>query len=487
MKTHTTIKYRLGPGILLGALCCAACEAPDGSDTALEAAFGPLSRSELALGERPVPLRAAEPRILDEAELEYVTGLRRELDFESDPDYVQDLYADPASFGGQVSSGNELLGLILTYEEIARMRTRNRLEHHGGELEAWFRRVHPGVYAGILVVSGGPDGGGLLVARVTGDPEALLREVEAQLPAELRGHLLLEQVPFSMDELVRHEAEVSRFLSELQAHGYEFNASAVDLAANRVTVFVPRGASTGMSEALRRRFGLDRIGVVEEKGRAAPSGWLKNQAYEWALAAGGQQITDYISNCTSGISAHGYFGPFMLTAGHCFASEKSVYQGGDKLGVVKARSISGKMDVEAISTFGERNTAGRFHRNANDFWSPVHWAIGLEKDTLGSIVCTSGTTTTGLDGFKNAPYRCGKLIQRYVRPNYKEFPNFSANFRIAQFASNPGDSGALVYWDTIYGTGAVGIVSGYTGEGFGVYSHLPYALEQWGLTLDAPG
>jgi len=211
---------------------------------------------------------------------------------------------------------------------------------------------------------------------------------------------------------------------------------------------------------------------------------LKNQPLAYALAAGGQLIQNAGGGwCTSGFAAHGYYGPFMLTAGHCFGINQTIYQGGAVLGKVATISYGGNRDALAITTFGKRNQAGRFHRNANDMWSPIHWAIGLNGDVIGAYVCTAGVTSTGLDGYKNPSWRCGKITQKYVSVGY--VPNSTASFRFANYLSQPGDSGATIYMDTIYGVGGVGINSGYTGQYTGIFSHLPYVLNAWGLTPES--
>lgn len=44
------------------------------------------------------------------------------------------------------------------------------------------------------------------------------------------------------------------------------------------------------------------------------------------------------------------------------------------------------------------------------------------------------------------------------------------------------DAGA-VYWDTIFGSLAVGLVSGATSGNDAILSHLPYVTNSWGLTV----
>ena len=47
-------------------------------------------------------------------------------------------------------------------------------------------------------------------------------------------------------------------------------------------------------------------------------------------------------------------------------------------------------------------------------------------------------------------------------------------FRLIDTWSQNGDSGGAVYWDTIFGSLAVGLVSGATSGNDAILSHLPY-------------
>lgn len=392
--------------------------------------------------------------------------------------------ASPEQYDARTSARDDLLGLVLTPDEVAQMRTRNRLEHHAAVLERWGRDNVPDTFAGLHIAAAADGGGAIVKVLFADDPELYREELTELLPEELRGRLVLERVAHSLNDLLAREREVDAALRRLVREGFEYNVTAADVVANRVTVFVPR-LTDQLRAALRRMVGDHMIGFVEEGGRAEPVGVLKDQPLIYALVAGGQYIHNNSAACTSAFAAHGYYGPFMLTAGHCFGINQTTYQGNAVLGKVAAINFSGNQDSLAVSTYGYRNQAGRFHRNADDMWSPIHWAIGLEADPIGAIVCSAGATTTGLDGYQNPSGRCGAITQKYAAISY--VPAGTASFRLANYWSNPGDSGGTIYWDTIYGVGGVGINSGRTGAGTGIFTHLPYALNAWGLTLDAPG
>ena len=443
----------------------------------------PLGDASAGWGGAAPALAPAAPVDLSDEALADIARLRREIGFNADPGYLRNLHADPAAFGASRSTGDDLLGLVMTDDEIAAMRTRNRIEHHASELELRMRGAYPETFAGLHVDRGSVEASTVIRVLFKGNPAKHRGELEAMLPEALRGSLVLEQVDYSLAELLEQERRVDRVVRRLEREGVPYNATAADVVANRVTVFVPE-LSTALLDALRADVGLTMLRFVEEEGRAEPT-WLKSDQYAWALVAGGQRIESSAAWCTSAFAAHGYFGPFMLTAGHCFNIDEMIGQGGITLGRAAARNFGGDQDALAITTYSYRNQAGRIHRNASDFWSPINGAIALEGDPIGAVVCTTGFTTTGLDGFQNPSGRCGQITHKYASISY--IPNSSASFRLASYWSNPGDSGAAIHWETIYGNYGMGINSGRTGAGTGIFSHLPYILNAWGLTLDSPG
>lgn len=429
----------------------------------------------------PVHAPAAPVELSDEA-LADIVRLRREIGFNADPERVRDLHARPGAYGASRSTGQDLLGLVMTDDEIAAMRTRNQLEHHASAMEARVKDAHPKTFAGLHVAPGDAEASTVIRVLFKDDPGKHRGELAGMLPEALRGNVVVERVDHSLAELLAEERKVDRVVRKLEREGVPYNATAADVLANRVTVFVPK-LSNKLVAALKSEVRLDMLRFVEEGGRAAPT-WLKNDQYAWALVAGGQRIEGPAGSCTSAFAAHGFFGPFMLTAGHCSNVDDMIVQGGATLGRAAAKNFGGNQDALAITTYSYRNQRGRIHRDASDFWSPIHGVIGLEGDPIGAVVCTTGYATTGLDGFQNPSGRCGQLTHKYVSISY--IPNSTPSFRLANYWSDFGDSGAAIYWDTMVGTLGVGINSGKTGAGTGVFSHLPYTLDAWGLTLDSP-
>ncbi len=125
-----------------------------------------------------------------------------------------------------------------------------------------------------------------------------------------------------------------------------------------------------------------------------------------------------------------------------------------------------------------RASAGNEHWTSSDYWRRITFAFGLNSDVVGQTVCQNGAGLTGLSGNLNASLRCGVVTSRTYDPG----AGWNNTFRRASFAGEPGDSGATVVWPTIYGHGAVGIVKGGNGTA-STYTHLPYVLQAWGLTL----
>lgn len=220
----------------------------------------------------------------------------------------------------------------------------------------------------------------------------------------------------------------------------------------------------------------------------------KSDAQVYNSVFAGLKISSGSSYCTSGFGVSTAYGDMLLTAGHCFLLGASTSQGGIALGQVVARNYriyyccdEGTFDAEVIaSSASSRATFGRIHLNDVDWAHRITGWIGLNSDTVGSIICHSGVTTAGLNGYLNQSEQCGPITQRNYSPSgYMYQP--SPVYRISTAQSRSGDSGGGFYFDSIYGSLGVGLMSGRRCSGSdcagdSIISHLPFIMNYWGIT-----
>jgi DNA-binding transcriptional ArsR family regulator len=444
-------------------------------------------------------LLAPSPRIATEEELSHARELREFLGFRADREYVRSLHARPVETDAVEAESSDLAGLVMTRAEAKQMALRNYLQLRSHVVERWARAYAPERYAGYYMAAGAAPSGTLLYVRFVDATRGDLLAARAQLPGVLRSSVEIEDAEESLAELEVRADTVDAVLAPLREQGLTTGLD-LDEREGRISVFVaPEHADR--ADEVRRLITDERVAI--EFGEDAPT-WLKNETYTYGLVVGGQLIRgpnydDYGQvqsfNCTSGFAAYGYYGPFMLTAGHCYLLNGMTYQGSLPLGPVKALNgtgINASFDAALISTYGYRVNWGRVHVNKNDFAHQITGATPLDGDKIGDLVCSTGATSTGVTGLLRPNTRCGAVTERQRRPSY--FPQAARKYRVANVTSLNGDSGGAVYWDTIFGYLATGLVSGCTAaidkvcltypDSRMIYSHLPYALATWGLTLN---
>jgi len=147
--------------VLSGAPGCT--EEDDAEVTALDADSVTLAdTAPVAVAATPVELRPEQ--------LPAILSLREQLGFEADHEFVADLYAHPEQYDARTSARDDLLGLVLTPDEVAQMRTRNRLEHHAAVLERWGRDNVPDTFAGLHIAAAANGGGAIVKVLFAGSP-----------------------------------------------------------------------------------------------------------------------------------------------------------------------------------------------------------------------------------------------------------------------------------------------------------------------------
>jgi hypothetical protein len=360
----------------------------------------------------------------------------------------------------------------------------------------------------------GPAYAGLAIQPVPGGPLALVVHTSAEVPGPALRQIRAAAAP--LPEAAVRIAPAERSLGELRslhravrdrlvaaeriAIGDASAGSALDVVANEVVVWAVADA-----EPVRRALGpLARHPAVRVEGfaGAAGDGVRKDEPLPFGLVIAGQRLDlpggdclrllligcERTGTCTSGFAVRSpSYGPFLLTAGHCAAVGDVASQGGAAIGPVALSHRGGRFDAALVQN-RHRTQRGRVHIHSQAFFEPVHFAIARGGDPVGAVVCHAGFATNGLDGNANPSRRCGVIRSRTYAPPDRLCPSEPCRpvYRLVSYGHRGGDSGAPVYWETIYGRGAVGIHKGSGPDGLGVYSHLPFVLRAYGLRLTRP-
>lgn len=370
-----------------------------------------------------------------------------------------------------------LFSLPLTPGEVPVAMARQRLQERGGEVDRAAMAALGDAYGGSWIEPGGPDGAGRIVV-ATADPDRAL-------PAALAGDesVAVVAVARSLDEL---RSETDGIERRLVAAGVASGGIAVDEVANEIVVHVADVDAAlghpGLADVVARPH------VRFEEGGRVERQVDKDDALIYLVVEGGQAIgpTDE-EVCTSGFAVQSGYGPFILTAGHCGSYVGEPWrQGGRALGEVAVMHPTGSFDGMLITTASVRYNRGRLHITSADYYEPVGFIT--PGDQINFIVCNTGFASTGMSGDLGAYTRCGAISSRTYDPG----TGYNATFRLADYRSLPGDSGAGIYRSTIYGISAEGVHTGCLASAPGVcasnpyrafYSYLPIIRDHWGLSL----
>jgi hypothetical protein len=432
-----------------------------------------------------------DARVLTREELAEVVKMRTALGLRADVDYVQAIHENPGAYGAKRSDHLDLLGLTMTDDEIALQHIRNRLEAHSGPLATHLAGEDAATYGGLqLEASETPGEGTVLRIFTTDDSAAHLSAMTGRIPPSLRSQIRFTKVQRSLASLIADQASIRDAVARARKAGARINATDIELAANRIVLHVVADDATTHA-AIVAESTLAGLPIVED-GVEAGLNLSKADHLPYGLVEGGLVVSNFNLNlwCTSGFAAHNAYGAFLLTAGHCGNLGDYFMQGGGFLGNVAAKQFYGALDAGAISTSGNRAQFGRFYNNLYDWAHPITFAIAENADTPGMAVCQDGAATTNLWGTGSQLSSCGLVQSQWL--DWSAVVPGGSFFRLTSVGHHHGDSGASVLWPSLYGDAGVGILSG----GFGVngedpylgmvYGHLPYVLDTWHLTLDAP-
>ncbi len=425
-------------------------------------------------GDETVVVASASVVDLDGPELEHVLELRRAWGLSTDGGTVGDLYRHPVEAGALEATDDRYGGLRLRADEVE-----IAAEHARNE---W---LAPSVRSAAVAILGSAIHGGTfveglsIVVQCAGcEVETVRTEIVDRVP-DAESALDVRVVTYPLVELVEIHHEVATMLeSDLSAV-----TSRIDEPTNRVIVAV-LAEDVVLAQSAVSSFPTSSVSIEVLPGE--PQDYVdKDDYYLFGVVGGGMSLdtSTQVGKCTSGVPTNNAaYGDMLLTAGHCGSTTSpSWLQGGSSLGVFALDSDSGNFDVGGIAIGGTRPSAGNIHSTSTDYWHTLTFAIGMNGDVTGSTVCQNGLATTGMSGNSNPTNRCGTLTSLTFDPG----AGWNPVFRYATMYGNTNDSGATIYWPTIYGYGAVGVLKGGSNPGGSPvwYSHLPYALNAWGLTL----
>jgi hypothetical protein len=430
----------------------------------------------------------AETRSIDSDEIERIVALRSTLGLNSARNFVTQLNRDPRSFGGVWSDSSDFAGLVVTVDEAVKLSKRNRLQDSLRRMNRTLQSMDVGHIESRILrnTEGGSYEAGLLFARPLTAIESA--KVKSEVVSNLDSKVSISIAPLDSGVL---ESLGERLASVALSEGIALSGYSLDYWSGIVRATVPTQAD---SDRLRSAIPFENVEITLG-GLSIPTA-NKDQVQPYGLVHSSLAINiaipsdpDHTSLCTSAFAVQGAYGNFLLTAGHCASLNMPSWQGGASLGTVAARNYrvyfccdDRRFDAAAITTSNVRPQWGRIHVNSGDWGHRITGTIGANTDSLGDVYCHSGITTSGLDGYSGPA--CGVLNSRSFAPTGYMY-NPLAVFRTFDTWSRPGDSGGGVYWDTIYGSLAVAIVSGSTGNSAddAIASHLPFVLDAWGLSV----
>ncbi|WP_283134946.1 S1 family peptidase [Rhizohabitans arisaemae] len=315
-----------------------------------------------------------------------------------------------------------------------------------------------------------PAAAGLSASEAKTSPEA-----KASPSSASEGELVAEIVDapvvrYSLTRLEEIKDEVLELAPEVLPGADKLISAAVHAERNRVVVEATE-APDALRTALAVRYGSDAVTIllVPDPGPIV----AHNRQRDTSPFYGGARIEASEGNCTSGFSWRVGTVPYMLTAGHCTASNSRVYtpvtqigtvvkdNWDNGIGTVKIDGQSGYYgDLALVKVVSGASSAGRMYIGNKDSGSSRAVAgMASRKSRRGDTFCIGGMKTGALCGWKVTHVaqnvRYGKKIGRNLVKSNK-----------TGTCPVGGDSGAPAY--TLNSKGRVvakGIYSGGGGSG----------------------
>lgn len=316
-------------------------------------------------------------------------------------------------------------------------------------------------------------GGGFLTVAVTQSPTAVREKLAAVVNHPARLRVVVRAHPIGA--LTRMVTNLRTWASEA---GRNLTGMRLDERANRIQV-----ATTDDVEETRRWI-ADRVGagapVDVEPAEVALVGTKYNNS---PPLRGGQRIDSIDGySCTSGFTARGPNGYYVLTAGHCSPADVYWDQVGTPIGIADRSDVSGT-DVLRIPV-----TPGTALTNQVTLWYTPTLATEARYRTITSSQASSADVVgqvSCITGQNFSDERCGEIITRSFDVSTRDKDGrlvTYTNGREIDADCNPGDSGG----PALRSGQARGIVSVKVTRQFAndtcVYVHIDSAMSQIGVT-----
>jgi hypothetical protein len=348
---------------------------------------------------------------------------REALGFQSDPDYVRDLYAHP-----ERTTGHRDDGLVMTPSEAKELQIRLALEADAIAVEG--ELSDRADWAGVAIdnLAGGK------VAVMLTSPKGTPQMPSLTYPERLE----VRDAEFTLAQLVAEQ----EFLWRAQADGRQFMAAvtsvSIDVLGNRVLVDVYQ-AEGEVPPSFRAEgwFGPDAVEVVPTHTQTEP---LSLKCDSNAPPVYGGVSWDFRSVdrdtcvdpwCTVGFEMQrdGYAGTdWVLTAGHCATSVgQSLYHWGVSFAWWR---LSSSLSYQDFGLMEAKTTAGSI--------SKVFWA-GAKRQVSGASTSYTVGQVRCQTGWKTGYSVCGTILSASSSCGvWTGFVKTTADAR-------PGDSGGPVY------------------------------------------
>ncbi|NGN91727.1 trypsin-like serine protease [Nocardioides sp. KC13] len=316
-------------------------------------------------------------------------------------------------------------------------------------------------------------GGGLLTVAVTGSPQAVREKL-----AKVVDHPTRLRVVVRPHSIVALEQIVTDLRAAASKDGRNLSGMRLDERTNRIQV-----ATTDDIEETRRWI-AETVGagapVDVEPGEVAPVGTKSNNS---PPLRGGQRIDSLDGwTCTSGFTARGPNGYYVLTAGHCSKADVYWDQVGTPIGIADRSDVTGT-DVLRIPVIvgtaltNEVTLAYTTGLDAYARYQTITSSQASSSDFVGQVSCITGQNFSDL--------RCGEIITRSfdvsVRDSDGRLVSYT-NGREVDADCSGGDSGG----PALRSGQARGIVSVKvarpTANDTCVYVHIDSAMSQIGVT-----
>jgi hypothetical protein len=428
-------------------------------------------------------LPSAEPA--GSEQLASVIAFRKIIGFTADEETVRSILSETAAGGGASEPGG-----AFTDEEQAEMEVRQELVALAPRIREHFA-PEPNRFGGLYLDN---LGGGILRILLTGPAEEADRSFARDIYPSRPERIDFSEVRLSFSALQDSFSRLSRDLAQLPDTGVPAVDVTLDEAGNRVVLGVESQLAPPQNERIQR-YGRG----VQIEVHPRPQ-LVSHRETDPLPMKGGLKIStlDYqpglIINCTSSVSVYRDV-PFgilttkreygSLTAGHCggvgdnwthnnapigsgigFNSYQNIMNGATS---IKAGTPESDSQVILLTGLPPKN---QVLLGSAGSYQTITSRQSYTADVVGEFTCFAGNTTHST--------ACGALNNRDYTATYTD-PYFKKRItlyhqRLMSPESRPGDSGGAVW----YSTQARGIVSGKTGTGYTIFSHVQHALEEVG-------